>query len=62
MYIAAFWSAIAFVIIGACFGIAGIWCKDFWKSELGLQLLLTDIVLGVTAIVVALITRWMGDS
>lgn len=61
MYEIAFWASIVFTIIGAGLGLLGIWVKEFWRSDTGSQLILTDVLLAVTSVIVALLTKWLGN-
>ena len=55
----AFYGAIIFSILGGILGLMGIWFHNFWKNDLSIKLILTDLVLAGTSIVVAVITKFL---
>jgi hypothetical protein len=54
-----FYAAIFFTIIGGIMGLLGVWFADFWKNDIAWKLILTDIILAVTSIIVATITKFL---
>lgn len=56
----AFWLSITFLIIGAILALVGVWVREFWKSDTGGKLILTDIVLFCASLAGAAITKWLG--
>lgn len=61
LYLASFWAAILFTVLGAFLGLLGVWTKDFWKNDIALKLIVTDIILAGTSIIVAVITKFLGN-
>jgi len=53
----AFWTTVACVVFGGVMGIAGIWVP---KSDTGWKLFMTDVVVAVSALIVAAITKWLA--
>ena len=60
MYTVAFYAAIFFTVIGGIMGLVGVWVKDFWNHDIALKLIMTDAILVVTSIIVAIITRFLS--
>lgn len=55
----AFYAALFFTILGGVLGLIGAWVSEFWKNDLGWRLIITDIILAVTSIAVAVITKFL---
>lgn len=60
IYEVSFWASIIFVILGCLLGLSAVWLEGFWGSDLAQKLFLTDVILTVTAIVTAVITKWLA--
>ena len=60
VYTIAFWASIIGVCAGGALGLLGVWIEDFWKDELGFRLIMTDVILTVTAVAVTGITFFLG--
>jgi hypothetical protein len=56
LHVFAFWVCVACVVVGAVLGIAGIWLP---RTENGWKLFMTDVVVAVSALIVACITKWL---
>lgn len=60
IHIYAFYAAIVFTVFGAILGLLGIWINDFWRDETTWKLLMTNVILAVSSIIVAAITKWLA--
>lgn len=53
----AFWLTVACIVIGAVLGVAGVWLP---KTQTGFKLFMTDVVVAVSAVLVAVVTKWLA--
>lgn len=61
LYLFSFYASIVFTVLGAVLGLAGIWITDFWKSDTGWKLIVTNCILAGASIIVAVITKFLGS-
>jgi len=46
-----FYIGIGGTVVAGAIGLAGVWIPNFWHNDIGGKLLLTDVIVTVTAIV-----------
>ena len=61
LYQLSFYAAIFFTILGGALGLVGVWFEGFWRNDMAWRLLVTDFILAGTAIIVAVITKFLAN-
>jgi len=61
LYTVAFWLSIIGVCIAGFLGLLGTWVKEFWKNDVGIKLIITDVIITVTAVAVTAITFFLRE-
>lgn len=59
-YLISFYACITFIVLGAVLGILGLWVPAFQKDERCYKLFVTDAILFVASLAVAIITKMLG--
>lgn len=61
----AFWTAIAFTVLGGAIGVAGIWIDSLFKDTdtgipIGWRMVYTDALVVITCVIVCMMLQWLG--
>lgn len=52
-----FWLSIVFLMSGGILGLTAVWVPSFWDSDIGMKLVVTNVVLFSVSLAGAIITR-----
>ena len=58
-YAISFWASLILLVAGSALGLSGVWVSDWWNSDTYGKLLTTNIILFVTSLAIAIITRFL---